>query len=111
MFQTEGVANLLCSALEGGSNYWYMIENHNRKELGLDYVHEVVLHPEGEIIFSERENPEARHTLNLEKVQKGLHEFRVNHPVHYLHWVREQDDASTGDVFLQVCLFGEVIYG
>jgi hypothetical protein len=25
--------------------------------------------------------------------------------------LNENDDADTGDVFLQLCLFGEVVYG
>jgi hypothetical protein len=30
---------------------------------------------------------------------------------HYADVLNENDDADTGDVFLQLCLFGEVVYG
>jgi len=34
-----------------------------------------------------------------------------DYPSHYGDAISENDDAGTGDVYLQCCLFGEVIYG
>jgi hypothetical protein len=32
-------------------------------------------------------------------------------PRHFADVLNENDDAGTGDVFLQCCLFGEIIFG
>jgi hypothetical protein len=32
-------------------------------------------------------------------------------PRHFGDFMGENDDATTSDVFLQLCLFGEVVYG
>jgi len=32
-------------------------------------------------------------------------------PRHFADFLKEDYDETTGDVFLQCCLFGEVIYG
>lgn len=64
------IRSLLCSAFEGGSNYWYEI---TRWELAERY------HFDDFSSFAEILDDNA--------------------------------DANTGDVFLQCCLFGDVIYG
>jgi hypothetical protein len=33
------------------------------------------------------------------------------YPRHYADFKDGDEDASTGDVFLQCCIFGEVVYG
>jgi hypothetical protein len=33
------------------------------------------------------------------------------YPRHIADILSENDDATTGDVFLQLCLFGDVVYG
>lgn len=35
----------------------------------------------------------------------------VKYPRHWADVLAENDDATTGDVFLQCCLFGECIFG
>ena len=35
----------------------------------------------------------------------------VETPRHLADFMSESDDASTGDVFLQLCIFGSVVYG
>jgi hypothetical protein len=37
--------------------------------------------------------------------------MRDQYPRHYADLVEENDDAITGDVFLQLAVFGELIYG
>jgi len=33
------------------------------------------------------------------------------YPRHFHNFLEENDDAETGDVFIQCCLFGEIVYG
>ena len=109
-FKAEDVADLLTSALEGGSNYWYRIKAHNRVKLELKYVSEVPLHPDGFIIFTS-EMDSTGHKLDRNSIIKGIKTFKDKFPRHYSDWKMETGDASTGDVFLQCCLFDDVLYG
>lgn len=141
-FPWERVADLLCNALEGGSNYWYMIEDqtepeawekwgsHNEKHT--DYPYLYPFNPGGALVFSvqseERDPIKAkaeeakRYTLDRDAIARGLQLWaddannldastRTAHPTHWGNFINDNTDAETGDVFLQYCLFGKVIYG
>lgn len=111
-FSAWKVWSLLVTAFEGGSNYWYIITNHNCEELDLDYVHECPLHPEGFVEIEDQEEGKGRtYLLNRQALQKGLEIFARDEPRHFSDFVLEKDDADTADVFLQCCTFGEAIYG
>lgn len=122
------VQDLLCSALEGGSNYWYNIDNSDGsvttspEDVGVEYWHEVPFTEKGVIVFTangDDENEEINGAtswkLDRAAIERGLTVFASlkegegGH--HYGDFIKENDDAITGDVFLQCCLFGEIIYG
>lgn len=60
---------------------------------------------------TEEEKAEARHYITIADVQKGLELMRDQYPRHYADLVEENDDLITGDVWLQLAVFGELIYG
>ena len=60
---------------------------------------------------TEEEKAEARHEITIADVQKGLELMRDQYPRHYADLVEENDDLITGDVWLQLTVFQEVIYG
>jgi hypothetical protein len=60
------------------------------------------------ILFEDVEGD--KHVLNQKKVERGLELFVRTAPSHYRDWQAENDDAFTGDVFLQLCLFGDIVY-
>ena len=117
------IQDLLCCALEGGSNYWYLITSFRKpksmpvrtddKQIfrHLDYP----VNPRGALTFSvkheELGNMKKRYILNRKTIQAGLRIMAKNFPRHFTNFQQENEDADTGDVFLQVCLFGEVVYG
>lgn len=144
----ERIQDLLCNALEGGSNYWYLIERYHypnkcpkcgrvtldsyckgtgkhmkfheetatvkatKEDLGIEFAHIELPFRGGWIEFSDLEDEEAEHkNLTLEAIQRGVKILAEKYPRHFGDWIGENDDAITGDVFLQCCLFGEVIYG
>lgn len=118
----DRVADLLCSALEGGSNYWYRIETFHAppaRDFVWDEKHvyrhvEYPLSHGGALIFStaaDGEDDGKRYRLDLHSVLIGLRVFREKFPRHFGDWLAENDDADTGDAFLQCCLFGEMVYG
>ena len=51
------------------------------------------------------------YTLTREKLIAGLQVMASKYPRHFADVLNENDDAGTGDVFLQCCLFGEIIFG
>jgi len=50
--------------------------------------------------------------LNSSTLRNGLQRL-ANHQQqrHWNNLINENDDAETADVFLQLCLFGEIVYG
>ena len=54
---------------------------------------------------------EAKHHITLDDVKKGLELMRDLYPRHWADLVEENDDLITGDVWLQLTVFGELIYG
>lgn len=127
----EDLKAQLCSALEGGSNYWYMIERviyakgvkasdfaEGGKYQGKTYWHPYTLIPFVKgcaLVFSDREegdNPKRkRYTLTLRKMIKGLQLMAQKYPKHFADVTGETGDADTGDVFLQLSLFGGLVFG
>jgi hypothetical protein len=119
----ERIRDLLCNALEGGSNYWYRIEkfiapdkyvNSDPKDIfrHLDYP----TNPGGALLISDAkvaDDPDVFRTerLNMTKLKEGLKVMAQKYPRHFANFMSENDDADTGDVFLQCALFGDVIYG
>jgi hypothetical protein len=116
----ERIADLLICAFEGGSNYWYLIQsykapaNYDRYNSGtkrLDYP----LNEGGALEISSTEDDEiegkTRWTLDYDACVEGLQMMAKKYPWHFAAILDESDDADTGDVYLQCCLFGEVVYG
>jgi hypothetical protein len=120
----ERVMDLVVSALEGGSNYWYYITE------SCDPIDESKV-PEGEWNSIERcvwgggylkicdkeayfnKEPNLKTwLLNEDALKKGLELMVTKEYIkHFADFVQENEDANTADIFLQLCLFGEIIYG
>lgn len=124
------IADLLCCALEGGSNYWYEIKTFNQPSTmdfmtdnnpesphfdrsvvtfkHLDYP----LNEGGALeIKADEDEDEKIYILNLEAIERGLILLATKYPQHWGDFLQENEDADTGDTFRQLCLFGDVIYG
>lgn len=124
------VRGLLVSAFEGGSNYWYVIDSYQLgggykfadfKEGGKaqpkdDYFHWSQLIPTVKgcaliIEAGEEYSGSEAKRLDLDAIKKGLSIMPEKYPRHWADVLAENDDATTGDVFLQCCLFGECFFG
>lgn len=126
------VADMLCGAFEGGSSYWYEVVRYitpparvwySNPDLGRKpdgplvwYRHiDTPLNPGGAVIIKsldkDKINGKTSWRLDLVTIAKGLNSMAAKCPQHFADMVSENDDATTADVFLQCCLFGEVIYG
>lgn len=119
----QRVADLLCCAFEGGSNYWYQIKkftspsvlvfrnDQNRIYRHLDYA----LNDGGSVVIvtNERDeiNGKKEWTLDLAALQNGLRILFEKYPKHFGDFLAENEDADTGDAFLQCCCFGNIVFG
>ncbi len=113
----EQRSNLLCSALEGGSNYWCdTIDRHGVTVEQAKYRSDVPFVVGGWLEVVEQEPHDKARTnksyrLDLGTIQHGLNIMAEKYPIHFNDVKNDTSDAITGDVFLQCCLFGSVIYG
>jgi len=118
----ERVYCLLTTAFEGGSNYWYKVVKYvapNDKDLYWDDEDKSELYRRmqyplskgGAVILTTSQGDKKHYQLDLETLERGLLVMATNYRRHFDDMINEQDDADTGDVFLQCCLFGELVYG
>lgn len=124
----EIIFTLLVTATEGGSNYWYYIPQVDRPSKKTKYFQQIPLEggafwvTDSDNIVSEGADeglPEpviypgsgTLKKVDLEALKAGWEVFKEKYPKHYSDAVAEGDDATTGDVFFQCVVFGEVIYG
>jgi hypothetical protein len=123
----ERISDLLCSAIEGGSNYWYRIDEFieppqmtYRTDEAKVYRHlDYPLNEGGALLISAHAEDEdgdevyglKQWRLDLTTIEKGLTIMAEKYPRHWSDFVQENDDAETSDVFLQCALFGEIIFG
>lgn len=123
----QRIADVLCSAFEGGSNYWYLIVDYTAKTDDIyktiveDPKHEqwimvgdegypryAALPLVGGVVKIRSDDDPKIYTLDEAAIKRGLSVLAIKH----LNDILEgNDDADTADIFLQCCLFGEVQYG
>ena len=115
----ERISDLLCTAFEGGSNYWIggveyvmpdnptFVPTYNGKAypkylwVPLNDGGTIKIRPDGSPLW---------HHLGEFQIAAGLRLLSSEYPEHWQKFMTENEDAGTGDVFLQLCLFGEVKY-
>lgn len=118
----DDVECLLISAFEGGSNYWYKVKRETAPTkhnwyVGVfgdedHYLHQYPLSKGGSVIFTTKHKGyEGEYILDLESIERGLNVMAQKYKRHFNDVLQDQADADTGDVFLQCCLFGELIFG
>ena len=126
----ERIENLLISATEGGIGYWGRIMGYeipNGKTLDdYEYPHFQVVLDGGKMFLHDTEEEDSHYktlsaeekekwTLTYDKLIKGLQVMANLKPGegghHFPNFLAENDDAETSDVFVQCCLFGEIVYG
>lgn len=118
----EGLSNLLSVATYG--NPWayvkikrseYHLAEEDKYECREDKWASVLLNGGTLMVHDayEEEDTDApvRHPLDLKAVRKGLRLMKEQYPCHWADLVEENDDLDTGDVWLQLAVFGELIYG
>ncbi len=114
----QALSDLLCNAIEGGSNYWCQAitrlgkpQTQTNTPIYL-YRHEYPFH-EGcaLLVIPSEETPQKECIVDLATITKAIQIMADKHKDHFLNFLNDNADAETGDVFLQLCCFGEVLFG
>jgi hypothetical protein len=106
----ERVSDLLCSAFEGMS-YWAKRTKDNAKKVGAFYSFEAPTKPDGWLVVLDTYDDDKSYKIKNSDIIKGLEVMAEKYNQHFTNFMAENEDAITGDVFLQCCMFGEVLYG
>jgi hypothetical protein len=126
-FGREGIINLFVDALEGGSNYWYSIRNipkDVRRGIPLsEAIGEYILNG-GDIRFYNAEGEDYDNdsmdvysdkdllgTVDMDSLLDAINKIKNDYPEVWESILDEQYDANDADIFLQLCVMGEVVYG
>ena len=125
------VRNLLCCAFEGGyTDYWigdirvgtlpegtvaadFKLGGSMQDPKNYWHPHQLVPTTEGGSLRIHDYEMEAWYTLDKAAIERGLAKIS-NCPGLAHHWsnvMLDNADAETGDVFIQCCIHGEVVYG
>lgn len=115
----ENVKDLLTTALEGGSNYWYIFDcTEVRKATEpmkgqplVDRIWHYVWEQGNSLVFNDNETDEPLGSLSYESLKNAVKLLVETQPKHYANILKEDWDAETGDVFFQLTIMGEVVYG
>lgn len=115
----QTLRDLLCTAVEGGSNYWADFSAAERTE-GLDYVRVKVTEQEKH----DNKKPRVNRYISADELTRGLEELArcavdgqhrdgSDFPAAAKHLIDavSDHDATTADVVLQMTVFGELVYG
>ena len=128
LLSPQTIFNLLVTALEGGSNYWYYladlsmlppksyVPNSPEIEKGFETclvsrIWEAVCNGETIPVYDIENEDEELGKFNIESINKGLELMLQEGSEHFADALAENEDADTGDIFFQFCVMGEVVFG
>ena len=107
----EVIKNLFSCAIEGGSTYWCEkirpLSTDDEREYE-DYM------LDGFYLWEEESSDDKsrKKKVTKSKIEKALQIMATKYPKHFKDALDESRvDADTGDVFLQLCAFGKIVYG
>lgn len=110
----QQVCDQIIAAFEGGSNHWIHEVRPVELATGVPhnpwYGHYSVFGGDFLIIILAVED-DTQWQLKPDNVRQGLTLMAEKYPDHFKDLIEDNGDAATADVFLQLCLFEEVVYG
>jgi len=117
-FEIEAIDQLLTTAFEGGSNYWYHTKATNipkppgftrNEEIYYTFLDKIYQGSSMEIYDIETED--FLGTLSMDNIRRGVKLLAEEHPLHFSAWTSGDWDAETADVFFQLVVMGELVFG
>lgn len=120
-FTPQTHENLIVTALEGGSNYWYYLS-----DKAINIIEERTKNSEepfsirfwkalkkGAIIpINDAEDPDTKiGSISMTSIIRGEQLMSNKSPRHFADIIQDNADSITADVWFQYACLGEVIYG
>jgi hypothetical protein len=118
----ERIKDLLCAAFEGGIDYWGNAKSFigQKEKLDAEYFHEIPALG-GVLVVFDNETDEELGKIDMESMKQAF-EYMANgtdkngtdYPrlrEHLADFLNENEDATTADVFVQLAVMGEVVFG
>lgn len=119
--EKKKIAQLLACATESGSKYWVNVVGFAIPEGVIERFADDVrvyryidfpLNVGGAVHIASSLDPGLGHkVLDLAALASGLSTMAALYPRHFADFLAGEEDATTGDVFLQCCLYGTVLFG
>lgn len=108
----EMITNLFITAFEGGCNYWvHEVKLYDYHATQVDYDEHTNFSDDIKVIhFNYDEESFSSKNLYMYSIQPGLETMAKKCPEHFADIIEDNIDAETADVFIQCCLFGEIVY-
>lgn len=111
--------DLLITALEGGSNWWYFINDYSTKIIALFKTKHnsfseaawMAIKSGKTFSISDAETAVFLGNINLESIKKGEKIMKLKHKEHYANAISENWDAETADVWFQLAVMNELRFG
>jgi len=115
------VADLIITALEGGSNHWYLLRSFKdlktawNKDLHYSDALRENLEKGYEFyapVFDAEEDHEKLGELTIATIKEGLGLFAKQYTEKFVEWARTDNyDAEVADIAFQLMVMKEVVYG
>lgn len=113
---TSQIMDMIITAMEGGSNYWFLLtvpyqptkweKQINDKTLCI-VVYDIEEHHDALI---EGEDVEPLGVLSCQSIKSGIEKMITDWPHAFQRWMDGTYDAGDADIFFQLCCMGEVVY-
>lgn len=115
----EAMPDLLTTALEGGSNYWYRIPGRSVKAVEKyrqedePFVNGILaaLNDNQAIAIHDAETNEALGLLSKDSGLRAFRKIATEHPDQYAAIITETYDAADADLWMQIAVMNEVVFG
>lgn len=109
----QQLSDMLCSAFEGGVNYWCSevspAVGENRNYTG--HLSDAIARGDVTKIAVADSEGEDVHTITRDDLINAFGLLSKKVPHQFKYWLDDNSDASTADCWFQLAVFGEVIYG
>lgn len=117
----ELIADMLCTALGGGSNYWYLLGDINRKyfvkgdtlvdNLARSFVADRGYKLAVYDIESDEDEPDLLGYVTYTSIENALSSMARDYPKTYASIMSDNMDGEDADVWFQIATMGEVVFG
>ena len=114
-------SDMLCGALEGGSNYWYflgddasdIVEKYGdrSKTPYVDLMWKAIEAGETIPVRGNEDEDSILGSIDLVSIENGEQRMVDQYPEHFADLFAENDDATTADIWFQLAVLGELVYG